>query len=163
MLLLLEINFLHLILPVALLLAGWPPPIPQGGGGLMLWPWPWQGGWGGDPEPGTYIYIYKFKSKFFAPDFRRFSEWVFGLCLVMSSLEDHFPILNKWARRWGWAPTRHNLFNKILHYSVSLRSVFFLDWNGLDDFTTKWTNNLGNGRKPTKLVARVIGILYACL
>ena len=29
MLLLLEINFLHLILPVALLLAGWPPPLPR--------------------------------------------------------------------------------------------------------------------------------------
>ena len=60
MLLLLEINFLHLILPVALLLAGWPPPLPRThpfhrGGGLMLWPWPWQGGWGGDPEPGTYM------------------------------------------------------------------------------------------------------------
>ena len=29
MLLLLEINVLHLILPVALLLAGWPPPLPR--------------------------------------------------------------------------------------------------------------------------------------
>ena len=29
MLLFLEINFLHLILPVALLLAGWPPPLPR--------------------------------------------------------------------------------------------------------------------------------------
>ena len=69
MLVLPEINFLHLILPVTLLLlGGWMtptpsqgPPIPQGGGGMMgydhdiPWPWPWQGGWGGDPEPGTYI------------------------------------------------------------------------------------------------------------
>ena len=56
MLLLLEINFLHLILPVdtSCIAVGWmtptasqDPPIPQGGGGLMLWPWPWQGGWGG--------------------------------------------------------------------------------------------------------------------
>ena len=67
MLVLLEINFLHLLLPVTLLLVGgWmtahPFPGPThstGGRGVDgLWPWPWQGGWGGDPEPGTYIYIY---------------------------------------------------------------------------------------------------------
>ena len=64
MLLLLEINFLHLILPVALLLAGWPPPLPRthpfhrGEGGWCYDHDHGRGGGGGDPEPGTYIYIH---------------------------------------------------------------------------------------------------------
>ena len=61
MLLLLEINFLHLILPVALLLAGWPPPLPRthpfhrGEGGWCYDHDHGRGGGGGDPEPGTYM------------------------------------------------------------------------------------------------------------
>ena len=61
MLLLLEINFLHLILPVALLLAGWPPPLPRthpfhrGEGG---WCYDHDHGRGGGGGPGTWnIYI----------------------------------------------------------------------------------------------------------
>ena len=63
MLLLLEINFLHLILPVALLLAGWPPPLPRthpfhrGEGGWCYDHDHGRGGWGGGS--GTWnIYIY---------------------------------------------------------------------------------------------------------
>ena len=66
MLVLPEINFLHLLLPVTLLLVGgWMtptpsqgPPIPQGGGGLMGYDHDHgRGGGGGDPEPGTYIAV----------------------------------------------------------------------------------------------------------
>ena len=65
MLVLPDINFLHLILPVALLVGGWMtptpsqgPPIPQGGAGLMGYDHNHgRGGGGGDPEPWTYIQI----------------------------------------------------------------------------------------------------------
>ena len=63
MLVLPEINFLHLILPVTLLLVGgWMtptpsqgPPIPQGAGGWWVMTMTMAGGVGEDPEPGTYI------------------------------------------------------------------------------------------------------------
>ena len=67
MLVLPEINFLHLILPVTLLLLGWMtptpsqgPPIRGGRGDDGLWPWPWQGGWGGTRNL-EHIFIYLFK------------------------------------------------------------------------------------------------------
>ena len=62
-------HFLHLILPVTLLLVGgWMkptpsqgPPIPHGGGGLMGYDHDHGRGLGGNPEPGTYINDYEYR------------------------------------------------------------------------------------------------------
>ena len=105
MLLLLEFNFLHLILPVALLLAGWPPPLPRthpfhrGEGGLMLWPWPWQGG-GGGTRNLEHIYIYILDRRYIGGHTTQFYDigrlWIAGFYgeLVGIHLQQvEFPLL----------------------------------------------------------------------
>ena len=87
MLLLLEINFLHLVLPVALLLAGWPPPLPRthpfhrGEGGWCYDHEHGRGGGGGTRNlEHIYIYVqYVWNSNYFWPLI--FDWWIFW-CFV---------------------------------------------------------------------------------
>ena len=92
MLLLLEINFLHLILPVALLLAGWPPPLPRthpfhrGEGG---WCYDHDHGRGGGGGPGTWniyiIYIVKLKHDYNTIDLRIYLHWAWHRCFSFTN------------------------------------------------------------------------------
>ena len=83
MLLLLDINFLHLILPVALLLAGWPPPLPRthpfhrGEGGWCYDHDHGRGGGGGGP--GTWNIYLKQHLVFCDPYY-----WLFSIGTLIS-------------------------------------------------------------------------------
>ena len=132
MLLLLEINFLHLILPVALLLAGWPPPLPRthpfhrGEGG---WCYDHDHGRGGGGGTRNLEHIYTYICIFYCHILSLYQLTIPNFHGPRSSHSGSKVTTQSWrlVRKDACRVGRHFLYQRLIHFILNLELIRLLE------------------------------------